>query len=69
MCHGKGEVGNHCAKCNEIKSGSTVVIPSGHIWNDDYTIDTEATCTTDGSKSIHCKNCTEIMGGYSYAAR
>lgn len=28
-----------------------------HDWNTEYTIDVEATCTSDGSKSIHCKNC------------
>lgn len=33
---------------------------AGHTWNDDYTVDTPATCTTEGSKSIHCKNCDEV---------
>lgn len=28
-----------------------------HDWDTDYTIDKEATCTTNGSKSIHCKAC------------
>ena len=28
-----------------------------HDWQDDYTIDKDSTCTEDGSKSIHCKNC------------
>ena len=27
-----------------------------HEWEDDYTVDKEATCTTDGSKSIHRDN-------------
>ena len=31
---------------------------TGHSWNKDYTVDKEATLTTDGEKSIHCKNCT-----------
>lgn len=30
---------------------------TGHAWEDKYTIDKEATCTTDGSKSIHCTKC------------
>lgn len=30
-----------------------------HEWNTDYTIDKEPTCTEIGSKSIHCKNCSE----------
>lgn len=33
---------------------------AGHSWNDDYTVDTPATCTAKGSKSIHCKNCDEV---------
>ena len=28
-----------------------------HIWDTEYTIDKEATCTEAGSKSIHCQNC------------
>ena len=35
----------------------------GHIWNTDYTIDKESTCTEDGSKSIHCSVCNEIQEG------
>ena len=30
---------------------------SNHVWEKDYTIDVPATKTTNGSKSIHCKNC------------
>jgi transposase-like protein len=30
---------------------------TGHTWEDKYTVDTPATCTEDGSKSIHCANC------------
>ena len=37
-----------------------IVIPGSHSWNTVYTIDKEATCTTDGQKSIHCSKCTEI---------
>ena len=28
-----------------------------HDWEDDYTIDEEPTCSTEGSKSVHCKTC------------
>ncbi|MBP1550075.1 MAG: hypothetical protein J6A05_08730, partial [Oscillospiraceae bacterium] len=55
-----GEKSIHCKNCPEIKPDSAVKIPAGHKWNSDYTVDTEATCTTDGEKSIHCKNCPEI---------
>ncbi len=32
-------------------------ITVNHDWDDDYTIDKEATCTEEGSKSIHCSKC------------
>lgn len=32
----------------------------GHEWESDFTIDKEATCTTDGSKSIHCSKCDAV---------
>ena len=28
-----------------------------HVWNEDYTVDKEATCTEEGSESIHCSVC------------
>ena len=31
-----------------------------HTWSDEYTIDVEPTCTTAGSKSIHCLTCDAI---------
>lgn len=31
-----------------------------HVWDNDYTIDKEATCTTNGSKSIHCTLCDAV---------
>ena len=37
--------------------------PNGHKWNADYSIDKEATCTTGGSKSIHCSVCDVIKEG------
>jgi len=30
-----------------------------HEWNPSYTVDTPATCTVPGVKSIHCRNCDE----------
>lgn len=30
-----------------------------HSWDDDYTVDKEASCTEAGSKSIHCKKCSD----------
>ncbi len=58
----------YCADCGkyfsdaegtlEISEEETVLPMAEHEWEDDYTIDKEATETEDGSKSIHCKNCT-----------
>lgn len=31
-----------------------------HTWGEDYTIDKAATCTEEGSRSIHCKYCSEV---------
>lgn len=31
-----------------------------HVWDEEYTIDEEATCTDEGSESIHCSICGEI---------
>ena len=50
--------------------------PAGHqhSWDTDYTVDVAATCTVDGSKSIHCKGCEEtkdtavIPAGHSWNA-
>ena len=33
---------------------------TGHIWNNDYTVDIAATCTQDGKESIHCSICNEV---------
>jgi hypothetical protein len=44
----------------EEVSRETVTIPAtGHDWNTEYTIDANATCIDNGSKSIHCKKCDE----------
>lgn len=32
----------------------------GHVFSEDWTIDLEATCTTDGSKSHHCLRCDAV---------
>lgn len=45
-----------------------------HSWDDGFTVDKAATCTEDGSKSIHCKDCdatrdvTPIPAGHSWDA-
>ena len=44
-----------CAVCGLVETRG--VDPAGHTWETDFTVDKEATCTQDGSKSIHCKKC------------
>lgn len=39
---------------------SSEVASTDHVWADDYTVDTEATCTAKGSESIHCTVCGAI---------
>ena len=34
-----------------------------HQWNDSYTVDEEATCTQEGSESIHCAVCDAVKEG------
>lgn len=41
-------------------NNTNLPIDEGHIWEDVYTVDKEATCIEEGSKSIHCKNCEEV---------
>lgn len=41
------------------RSCTTEVIPASHNWEEDFTIDKEPSCTTEGRKSIHCKKCGE----------
>jgi LPXTG-motif cell wall-anchored protein len=44
-----------CLVCDYAETRD--VDENGHNWNSEFTIDKEATCTEDGSKSIHCKDC------------
>ena len=43
---------------NEIWLGENICA-FGHHYDEDFTVDAEATCTTDGSKSRHCSHCDE----------
>lgn len=55
-CSAEGEYSCKCKLCGEE---TTEVIPStGHTWENYYTTDRAATCTEDGLKSIHCKDCS-----------
>ena len=43
--------------------GKVVVAEADHTWESDYTIDTEPTCTTEGTRSIHCSVCGAKKAG------
>ncbi len=38
----------------------SVCAGGNHTWEEDYTIDKAATCTEEGSKSVHCRYCSEV---------
>ncbi len=58
-CTDKGSEKRSCTVCGYTETRNIDI--SGHDWEDHYTIDKEATCTEEGSKSIHCKNCNTVM--------
>lgn len=46
-----------CEICGYTEYEDTDIDPDAHEWEENYTIDKEPTCTTEGSKSIHCSRC------------
>ena len=44
-------------------SNTSYVLNVAHEWNNDYSIDQQPTCTSEGSKSIHCRRCGQIKEG------
>jgi hypothetical protein len=56
-CVGVGSQKRLCKNCgySEVQE----IPATGHIWSTEYTIDKEATCTQEGSQSIHCTKCDE----------
>ncbi len=57
-CTDKGSIKRVCTICEFTETAE--VDPTGHEWEEEYTIDKAATCTEAGSKSIHCKNCDAV---------
>ena len=57
-CKDKGSQKRVCKVCGYTETKD--VDANGHAWEKDYTVDKEPTCTAEGSKSIHCKNCDEV---------
>lgn len=57
-CTDKGSIKRVCTICGFTETAD--VDPTGHEWEEEYTVDKAATCTEAGSKSIHCKNCDAV---------
>lgn len=57
-CTGKGSRQRSCSACG-IKETESIE-PSGHDWEQTWTIDKEASCTEAGSRSIRCRNCEAV---------
>ena len=55
-CDVGGERTRICDNCGET-DGPYPVKPQGHKWSKEWTVDTQATCTTKGYKSHHCTRC------------
>ena len=59
-CTEKGYTGNTCCKhCGTKLQSGTDIAALGHDFAKDFTVDTEATCKSVGSKSRHCIRCEE----------
>ena len=59
-CQEDGLVELKCI-CGAVKTESSR--KKDHSWNKEYTVDKQATSTTDGQESIHCAVCGAIMPG------
>ena len=57
-CENEGLRIHTCTVCGYAETEN--LNPLGHDWEDEFTVDKEATCTEDGSKSIHCKRCDAV---------
>ena len=54
----------YCTECHEEISRETVTLPAvDHQWDDEYSVDVPATCTEEGTESIHCSVCGTVKEG------
>lgn len=68
-----------CMKCHKVfsdEAGTTettveamVIKATGHDWNVEWTVDKEASCTEEGSRSHHCKKCSAVKDKQSIAKK
>lgn len=69
-CVSDGYTGDKCCKgCGVIlEAGEKIPATAAeHVWNENYTVDKEPTCTEDGFESIHCSVCGTMKEGSSIA--
>ena len=57
--------GSKCSVCNTTIVAQEITPKTDHSWNSSYTVDKKATCTAEGTKSIHCKDCTATKNSTS----
>ena len=57
ICTEEGVKTFECMVCGKTKTEKVSAL--GHDWDEDFTVDKEATCEETGLKSIHCKRCDE----------
>ncbi len=57
-CEKNGLLQKKCLDCTAVKNEEIDAL--GHDFSQEWTIDTQVTCLTDGIKSHHCSRCTAI---------
>ena len=65
-CTYNGSEKRTCTVCQAVETKD--ISSNGHSWESDYTIDKEATCESDGSKSIHCRYCDAVKDSETITA-
>lgn len=65
-CTSKGYEERQCFECGKIENKNLDLLE--HNWNEEYTIDKEPDCITEGSRSIHCQDCEAIKDSEVLAA-
>lgn len=65
-CENKGSEKRTCKRCSVTETKD--LDANGHDWEEEFTVDQEATCTEEGSKSVHCKNCDAVKDSTSIPA-
>lgn len=60
-CEKDGQKEYYCSVCWKTKIQNIPAI--GHMWNDEYTIEKDETCTEPGERYIQCINCGAVKEG------